>query len=90
MINIRVRKLEIVLKNHALWVDSDGLEGERADLADADLADAMLRAADLRRADLTYANLTCADLTGSNLTYVDLTYAKLTGSIRDEFNTKRT
>ena len=50
MRNITERKLGIVLKNHALWVGSDGSEGERANLTGVDLT----------CANLTDANLVCA------------------------------
>jgi|TARA_R110000744_G_scaffold45106_1_gene100320 uncharacterized protein YjbI with pentapeptide repeats len=60
MRNITKEELEIVLKNHALWVDSDGSEGKRADLTGVDLT-----CADLTGADLTYVDLTYAKLTGS-------------------------
>jgi hypothetical protein len=62
-----------VLEAHKKWLESDGKEGQRANLrranlTDADLTDADLTAADLRRADLRGADLTDADLRAADLT----------------------
>ena len=49
--------LQQILKDHKLWLDSDGGEGSFADLSRADLRGADLRGADLRHADLSDASL---------------------------------
>ncbi len=51
-----------ILKDHELWLDSNGKEGERADLEGANLTNANLRGANLYRAYLTDANLSGANL----------------------------
>jgi uncharacterized protein YjbI with pentapeptide repeats len=83
-------KLDQILKQHQLWLESDGHEGARARLEDADLqgsdlrgADlqaANLRRADLRRADLRDVDLRGADLQGSDLREADLREADLEGA----------
>ena len=64
-----------IIEKHALWLDTAGEEGSRANLTGADL-----RGADLTDANLTYANLTGADLPLANLTGAYLTCADLTGA----------
>lgn len=61
-----------VLEAHKLWVESNGKEGERAELEGADLRGSYLRGANLR-----HANLECADLQGANLQIADLRGADL-------------
>ena len=51
-----------ILQRHANWIQSNGKDGERADLRGADLCRADLRGADLRGADLSGADLSGADL----------------------------
>ena len=46
-----------ILQRHANWIQSNGKDGERADLRGADLCRADLRGADLRGADLSGADL---------------------------------
>ncbi|WP_282610546.1 pentapeptide repeat-containing protein [Pelagibius sp. Alg239-R121] len=70
-------ELAQVLASHALWLDSDGDQGEQADLRNAWLPEAELIDADLRRALLENANLTNADLTGADLRDADLRGATL-------------
>ena len=60
-------KLNDVLEKHKLWLDTDGGDGERADLSYTDL----------RYVDLSCANLSCANLEGANLADADLRYADL-------------
>ena len=48
------------LENHAEWVKTCGVKGERADLSDADLSVADLSGADLHAATLYGANLSGA------------------------------
>ena len=57
-------KLNKILDNHKLWLETNGEEGARANLSCADL-----RYADLRSADLRCANLSSADLSSANLDY---------------------
>ena len=85
------KELERILAEHKRWIETDDMEGSRADLRNADLwganlwgADlwganlwgADLRNADLRNADLGGANLWGADLWGANLRNADLRNAK--------------
>ena len=76
------KELERILAEHKRWIETDDMEGSRADLRNADLryADlwgANLRDADLRNADLWGADLRDADLRGANLRYADLWGADL-------------
>lgn len=71
-----------LLKNHTLWVATDGAQGERADLRDAHLAGRSLWRVDLRRAlldgcDLAAANLDHADFRGASLKGARLSSASL-------------
>ena len=82
MENIDRETLSAILKEHQLWIDSNGENGERADLSNknlirADLRGAGLRRADLRGADLRGANLFRANLRGANLRRADLIGANL-------------
>ena len=82
--------LSAILKEHLLWLDSRGKNGERADLSNknlrgsdlrgADLFRADLRGADLRGADLIRADLRGADLFRANLFRADLEGANLEGA----------
>jgi len=74
-------KLKEILDQHRLWIVTNGVQGERADLKDADLRGASLYRADLRGASLYRANLGGANLRGANLTRANLTGAILTGTI---------
>jgi hypothetical protein len=74
-----------VLEAHKKWLNSDGKEGQRADLRRADLRRANLRRANLRRANLRRANLYNAnlynaDLRRANLKRADLLAANLYGA----------
>ena len=66
------------MEKHCLWYQSNGNQGERANLTGANLT-----WANLHRANLTEANLTGADLHGANLTWANLTRADLTGADLD-------
>jgi len=70
------KKKEILIK-HRLWLETEGAEGERANLRYADLRGANLRYADLRGANLRYADLRGADLRGADLRQADLRGAYL-------------
>ena len=77
--------LSAILKEHQLWLDSRGENGERADLSNkslklANLEGADLRKADLRRINLEGADLLIADLAGANLAGANLAGANLAGA----------
>ena len=72
-------QLNVVLKQHKLWLDTKGEEGKRADLRYADLRNINLRYANLRGADLRDADLRGAELRGSDLTGANLEGADLEG-----------
>jgi len=69
--------LNAILESHALWLNSNGREGKRANLREANLRVADLRGADLRGADLRGANLRGADLREADLRGADLRVANL-------------
>jgi hypothetical protein len=71
--------LASVLRNHELWLKSQGARGERADLSEKDLRGANLSLEDLSYADLSKADLRGANLWGSNLNGADLSEADLSG-----------
>ncbi len=83
-------KLKAVLREHNVWVRSDGVRGRvaslpHADLSGRDLAGADLAGADLAGACLEGANLAGADLRGASLrgavlVKADLTRANLAGA----------
>lgn len=85
------KKLEKIIVEHKIWLDTAGESGTRAnlsctdlsgvDLSSTDLRYADLSCSDLRGADLSYANLRGADLTDADLSYADLAYANLTLAI---------
>ena len=71
-----------ILQRHAKWLQSDGEEGERADLSYADLSNASLRNARLRNSDLSNSDLSNSDLRNTSLRNArlcnsDLSNAKL-------------
>jgi uncharacterized protein YjbI with pentapeptide repeats len=70
-------KLNKILDDHKLWLQTNGKQGEQADLRYADLSYANLSYADLRYANLSYANLSYADLSYAYMSYADLRYANL-------------
>ncbi len=59
---IPAEKLEEILEAHRRWVESEGKEGERANLGAANLQKAVLFEANLQGADLQSAKLQGADL----------------------------
>ena len=73
-------KLNEVLKQHKLWLETEGKEGKRANLSGDNLSGANLEYADLRGANLWYANLRKADLRGADLRKADLCGADLRGA----------
>ena len=91
--------LDRILKEHKLWLDSQGKQGSRANLSGAllkkaDLREANLKKADLmgtdlsvallNKADLSEANLIGAYLCGANLGVADLSGALLIGAYLSE------
>ena len=72
--------LKIKLENHHLWLITNHLGGERADLRGANLYGADLRGANLHEADLHEANLHGVDLRRANLHGADLHEADLHGA----------
>ena len=64
-----------IIEQHALWLDTGGKEGSRANLTHANLT-----CANLTRANLTRANLYGANLTRANLTHANLDCANLDGA----------
>ena len=76
------KTLASILKEHHLWIESDGKSGKCADLSEKDLKNvdlmgADLRKANLRKADLLGADLRVATLRGATLRGVDLRGADL-------------
>ena len=65
---MKASELNQILAQHQLWIETNGVQGERAHLEGADLEGANLAGANLTRANLTRANLTRAYLGGANLT----------------------
>ena len=66
------KKLETILREHKLFIDTAGREGKRANLSEANLSEANLRRANLYGADLSEANLYGADLSEANLSGANL------------------
>ena len=73
-------KLNQILEQHKLWLETNEVQGERANLTDADLYCANLTDADLYGADLEGTNLRGAKLYGATLTRANLTRANLQGA----------
>ncbi len=67
-----------ILEDHKKWVESEGIEGKKANLYEANLQEASLVKANLQQADLGHANLQQADLYEANLSKADLRGANLT------------
>ena len=70
-------ELDQVLEQHALWLQSGGDQGARANLTHTDLSRAYLYRTNLWRASLTGANLSDAWLSGANLSDAWLSGANL-------------
>ncbi len=73
-------ELQEILAAHRKWVESEGKEGERANLSGAKLREANLSGAKLREANLSGANLSRAYLPRADLSRADLSRADLTGA----------
>jgi uncharacterized protein YjbI with pentapeptide repeats len=85
------KDLREILENHALWLDSLGEAGIRADFSGkniefAELVDARLPDALLHKAILKGADLTLADLRGATLVQANLAEASLLGTQLQQAN----
>ena len=90
---ITIEELEMILKNHKLWLDTHGAEGEQACLSYMDLTGVNLENAYLHRANLIGTNLqganlentglACVDFTGANISHANMSYANLRYAIMD-------
>jgi len=77
---LKQSELKAILKDHKLWIQSDGKQGKRADLGDTSLQGANLVDANLARAYLYGANLVDANLRGASLYGACLYDASLYGA----------
>ena len=73
-------KLKQVLDQHKLWVETNEVQGERANLSRANLSRANLKDANLSGANLYNADLRGAILRDANLEDVSFINANLTGA----------
>ena len=78
---MKTSELNKTLERHQLWIETKGVQGERADLRVANLEGANLGGANLRYAKLGYANLIGANLIGANLEGANLEGANLEGAV---------
>ena len=67
-----------IIEQHALWLDTNGEEGSRANLTRANLDGANLNGVNLHGANLNGVNLHGANLNGANLNGANLSRANLT------------
>ena len=74
------KTLDKILDEHKKGLQSNGEEGQKANLCEADLREADLSRADLSRADLRGADLRGANLRGADLCGADLREADLRGA----------
>ena len=82
---ITQEELDMILKNHKLWLFTFRKEGESADLSYVDLSYANLSWTNLSGANLSGANLSWTNLSGATLAYAylvdaDLRYTNLAGA----------
>ncbi len=84
--DVSPNELKEILEAHRKWVESEGKEGERADLSKANLTEADLSKANLTEANLYQANLTQAKLIQASLPGADLSRASLSGANLSEAN----
>ena len=77
-----------ILIDHKLWLNSNGKEGERANLKGANLGDANLSGANLKGANLSGAYLISAYLEGANLRGANLYRAYLISAYLEGANLK--
>jgi len=64
---ISEEELKQILEGHKKWLESDGKEGERADLENSNLQKRNLEGADLQKAILEGANLQNSEFRGVNM-----------------------
>ena len=69
-----------ILQRHAKWLQSDGEEGEKADLSGTNLSGTNLSGTNLRYADLSYTDLSFANLRWTDLSNADLSNANLSNA----------
>jgi len=89
------QELEDILKEHCLWLDSNGNKGKIANLRGVDLRRENFKAVDLRNVnleevDLRRADLSESDLKGANLKGADLRKVNLKGTNLKGANLMRT
>ena len=77
---MKASELNKILERHQLWIETNGVQGERADLRVANLYAANLRGANLHGAYLRDANLEGANLQGADLESAKLQDANLSGA----------
>ena len=70
-------ELEQMLDRHREWIESKGVDGEKAHFHRAFLQDAYFQGADLRGANFSQASMHGAELQNANLYRADLTQANL-------------
>lgn len=80
MKTITKEELKAVLEKHKLWVETNGKEGERANIQATLLMWANLEQSNLAEINLIYANLEDANRVLANLKNVDLEEANLNGT----------
>lgn len=73
-------ELETILAEHKKWLETNKVEGKRADLSHKNLQDCDLGGAHLEEANLNLANLKGANLKGTNLEGANLNLANLEGA----------
>lgn len=75
--NISQAELDEKLKQHHVWLKSDGIKGHKVDLSYTNLSGMDLHGSNLRNANLYGANLRYANLQNANLRHADLEGADL-------------
>lgn len=82
--NISQAELDGKLKQHHVWLKSDGSKGHKVDLSYTDLSGMDLHGSNLRNANLYGANLRYANLQNANLRHADLEGADLQSANLDD------
>lgn len=75
-----VEEIQAILQSHALWLNSGGKDGRRANFRNAVLQQCDLSGSQLAEASFRGANLTGCTLSGSDLRGVDMSEAQLSGA----------
>ena len=78
--HVSEEELKRIVTAHESWLETDGKEGEQADLSRTDLQWANLQGVNLRDANLQEARLWRANLQGADLRRANLQGAKLFGA----------